>query len=162
MPRAPFIALIALACAACGQPASDTQTPAAPAASAPAPAPERSDAELQAAVAALPAPLNEASYANGARVFAQCRSCHVIEAGAGNRVGPNLHGVFGRKAAQAASFRYSPAMQSSGLTWDQPTLDRYLENPRAAVPGGIMVFAGVRKPEDRRDLVAYLAVNSKE
>jgi cytochrome c len=116
---------------------------------------------MQVQIAALPAPLNAADYENGRRVFAQCRSCHVIEAGAGNRVGPNLHGVFGRASAQAPNFRYSPAMQGAHLTWDAPTLDHYLENPRAAVPNTLMVFAGVRKPEDRRDLIAYLAVESK-
>jgi cytochrome c len=158
MPRTLIAVLTALALTACGQPAPPAAPDAAPASFA-APAP--SDAEKQAAVAALQAPLNEADYANGRRVFAQCRSCHVIEAGAGNRVGPNLHGVFGRRAGTVESFRYSPAMRNSGLTWDAASLEPYLENPRAVVPGSIMVFAGVRNPEDRRDLIAFLAVESQ-
>ena len=159
-------ALLALACAACGQ-SPETQTPEpqttattttdAPAAAAAAPTPE----EVQALVASLPAPLNAADYENGRRVFAQCRSCHLVEAGAGNRVGPNLHDAFGNPSGHAPNFRYSPAMQSANLTWDFPTLDRYLEHPREVVPGTLMIFAGLRKPEDRRDVIAYIAAESK-
>jgi cytochrome c len=160
-PRVLTAALFVLALAACGQsaqaPPTEAQVASTPAAAPAAP----SDAEMQAKVAALPAPLNAADYQNGMRVFAQCRSCHVIEEGAGNRVGPNLHGVFGRHSASVTSFSYSPAMRSANLTWDEPTLERYLDNPRAVVPGTLMLFVGVHKPEDRRDLIAFLAVNSQ-
>jgi cytochrome c len=154
MPRILFIALIASFCVACGAPSSapQAQTSAAPA------SPAASDAEMQAAVAALPAPLSAATYARGRSVFGQCRSCHFVEAGAGDSIGPNLHEVFGRRSGTGRNFRYSPAMRNAGLTWDAATLDRYLENPRATVPGTLMVFAGVQRPEDRRDVIAFLAV----
>ena len=152
-----------LALTACGQSSEPAPTtpPAATQAAAPAP-PAPSAEEMQAIVATLPAPLNEASYENGRRVFAQCRSCHLVEKGAGNRVGPNLHDTYGKPAAQVADFRYSPAMQSANVTWDFDTLDRYLTRPRDVVPGTLMVFAGFRKPEVRRDVIAYVAAHSKE
>jgi cytochrome c len=85
-----------------------------------------------------------------------------VEAGGGNRIGPNLHGVIGaHSGGHESTFRYSPAMKTANLTWDATTLDRYLENPRAAVPGTNMAFAGLRKPEDRRDVIAYIAVESQ-
>jgi cytochrome c len=84
-----------LALAACGPSQPESSVPA------PAAAPEASSEEMQARIADLPAPYNEASYEGGRRVFAQCRSCHTIEAGGGNRVGPNLHGVFGREIGTA-------------------------------------------------------------
>lgn len=90
-------------------------------------------------------------------LWAQCASCHSVEAGKPNGVGPNLHGVVGRKAAAVAGFAYSPAMQNSGLTWDAATLDKYLENPRALVPAGKMVFAGAPDAAKRQALIAWLA-----
>jgi cytochrome c len=152
------IALVALGLAACGQP----HAPKAEGGAA-APAPPAYTAEQNAAaIATLPAPLNQADYDNGRRVFAQCRSCHLVEAGGGNRIGPNLHGVIGaHSGGHESTFRYSPAMKTANLTWDATTLDRYLENPRAAVPGTNMAFAGLRKPEDRRDVIAYIAVESQ-
>jgi cytochrome c len=151
-------ALVALGLAACGEP----QSPAGPA-SAPAPAAPAFTAEQNAAaIAALPAPLDHADYENGRRVFAQCRSCHLVQAGAGNRVGPNLHGVIGAPSGgHSEGFRYSPAMKAANLTWDVATIDRYLENPRAVVPGTQMAFVGLREPEDRRDVIAYIAVESQ-
>lgn len=95
----------------------------------------------------------------GARpaIWGQCMSCHTAEAGKPNGVGPNLHGVVGRKAGAVAGFAYSVAMQNSGLTWDAATLDKYLENPRTLVPGGKMVFAGIPDAAKRQELIAWLA-----
>ncbi|MGE5476057.1 MAG: c-type cytochrome [Bacteroidales bacterium] len=94
--------------------------------------------------------------AAGEKVFNQCKACHTIEAGK-NRVGPSLHGVVGRPAGSVEGFQYSPAMKSSGLTWTPETLDKYLTDPKATVPGNKMAFAGLKKPEDRTNVIAYLS-----
>ncbi|WP_448204646.1 c-type cytochrome [Azospirillum sp. sgz302134] len=96
----------------------------------------------------------------GEKVFNQCKACHTIEAGGPNRVGPNLHGVVGRKAGSHEGFNYSDAMKNSGNTWDEATLDKYLTDPKAAVPGNKMAFAGVKNEQARKDLIAFLKKNS--
>jgi cytochrome c len=98
--------------------------------------------------------------AAGQRVFNQCRACHVIENNGRNGVGPNLHGVVGRRAGTIQGFRYSANMRTlaeGGLTWDEATLRRYLTNPKDVVPQGSMAFAGIRNEQQLNDLVAYLA-----
>lgn len=147
--RTLVLPVLFLALAACG--------PSQPAPSAPAPAaPEVSSAEMEARIAALPAPYNEASYEAGRRVFAQCRSCHTIDVGGGNRVGPNLHGVFGREIGTAAGFTYSQPVQEANFVWDADRLDHWLANPQTFLPGNRMAFAGVRDETQRRDVIAYL------
>jgi cytochrome c len=95
--------------------------------------------------------------ANGADLFKhKCGSCHSIEVGK-NRVGPSLAGVVGRKAASIETYSYSAAMRSSGLTWDPATLDSYLTNPRAKVPGTKMTFVGFPQAKDRAETIAYLS-----
>jgi cytochrome c len=97
--------------------------------------------------------------AAGQRVFNQCRACHVIENNGRNGVGPNLHGVVGRRAASIPNFRYSANMRSlgeGGLVWTPENLDRYLRNPKDLVPQGIMSFAGIRDDQQRADVIAYL------
>jgi cytochrome c len=86
----------------------------------------------------------------------KCGSCHSSEVGK-NRVGPSLAGVVGRKAASIETYSYSEAMRSSGLTWDPATLDTYLTNPRAKVPGTKMTFVGLPQASDRADIIAYLS-----
>jgi cytochrome c len=154
------VALLTLA--ACGSPeapASSTSQSEAPSA---APTETPDDAENQAKVAALAAPYNEANYEAGRRVFAQCRSCHVIAADAPHRVGPNLHGVFGREVGTAEGFNYSPAVQGENFVWDGERLDHWLQNPQTFLPGNRMAFAGVRDETQRRDLIAYLMVEAQE
>ena len=73
--------------------------------------------------------------AHGEKVFKRCAACHKIGAGEGNGIGPNLHGVVGRKAASLPDYEYSDAMKAAGVTWDEPTLDKYLTNPQADFPG---------------------------
>jgi cytochrome c len=100
--------------------------------------------------------------AAGQRVFNQCRACHVIENNGRNGVGPNLHGVVGRRAASIEGFRYSANMRQlaeGGLTWDEATLRRYLTNPKDVVPQGSMAFAGLRNPQQLNDVIAYLKAN---
>ncbi|MGE3303170.1 MAG: cytochrome c family protein [Hyphomonadaceae bacterium] len=158
-----FAALTAClaALAACG-PAQAPTPPEQPGGEA-APAPAAVlDPAIAAKIAALPAPYNQADYENGRKIFNQCRACHLTEAGAGHRVGPNLHGVFGRKAGAAANFAYSDAVKNSGIVWDAEKLDHWLEQPRAFLPGNRMTFMGVRDPKDRRDVIAYLDVESSK
>jgi cytochrome c len=124
---------------------------------APAPAAEAPVAEAPAAEA--PAAVTFASLtgdaAAGEKIFGQCKTCHVAEAGV-NRVGPSLWGVVGRKAGSIEGFKYSKANLNSGLVWTEEQLFTYLEAPQRTVPGTIMAFAGLKKPQDRADVIAYL------
>ncbi len=92
----------------------------------------------------------------GQRVFNQCASCHTIGKGAQAEAAPALNGVIGRKAGTAPGFAYSAAMKKSGLTWDAPTLARFLQAPAKTVPGTQMGFGGLMKPQDQADVIAYL------
>lgn len=153
-----FASLLTVALAACGPSGTSPQpseSPAQPAATA-----TDDTAELQAAVAALPAPYNEADVTAGRRVFGQCRSCHTIEAGAPNRIGPNLHGVIGRRAGSVDGFNYSDPVKNAGFDWDAEHLDHWLDAPQSFLPGNRMAFAGVHDPDQRRDLIAYIEVMS--
>lgn len=97
--------------------------------------------------------------AAGQRVFNQCSACHTINQGGPNRVGPNLHGVVGRKAASIEGFRYSGPMRQKGeegLVWTEENLRPYLRNPREVVAGTIMAYPGLRNEQQLNDLVAYL------
>ncbi len=97
--------------------------------------------------------------AAGQRVYNQCRACHTIDQGGRHGVGPNLHGIFGRKAAAIEGFRYSAAMRekaAEGLTWTEETLRAYIASPRAVVPGGSMSYVGLRNEQQMNDLIAYL------
>jgi cytochrome c len=94
--------------------------------------------------------------AAGQRVFAQCRACHTIDR---NMVGPNLRGVFERRAASVEGFRYSPAMRQraeNGLIWTEENLRAYLRDPKAVVPAGSMSFPGLRNDQQLTDVIAYL------
>jgi cytochrome c len=95
--------------------------------------------------------------AKGQRVFnQQCRACHTLDKGGASVAGPNLHGVFGRKAGSAEGYEFSPAMIKSGIVWDETTMAEYNRDPKGKVPGTKMVFNGVKQPAQLADLVAYL------
>jgi cytochrome c len=93
--------------------------------------------------------------AKGQNVFKRCQACHVINQPT-NRVGPHLVGIVGRKAGSVENFKYSEANKSSGVTWDEATLDTYLTDPKAFMPGNKMAFPGLKKPDERADVIAYL------
>lgn len=116
--------------------------------------------EVDPIVAELGETYVSASLENGARIFRRCQSCHTVDEGGRHMVGPNLHGVFDRAAGGAEGFRYSPAMSDSGIVWTAETLDAYLTNPRTYIPRNRMSFAGLRAENDRRDVIAWLAVNT--
>ena len=93
--------------------------------------------------------------AKGEKVFSKCKSCHQVAEGA-NGVGPNLYRVVGRGIGAADGYGYSDAMKGHGGTWDLESLSHFLESPKGFVPGTKMSFAGIPKPEDRVNLIAYL------
>lgn len=97
---------------------------------------------------------------NGKLVFDMCASCHSLDGSESD--GPTLQGVFGRKAGGLDSYRYSAAMTRSDIVWDAMTLDTFLADPQAAVPGNKMAFAGIDDKSSRTDLVAYLAEATKQ
>lgn len=111
---------------------------------------------VPAALSIAPAPAAAQSAPNaGAQTFNTCRACHTLNKGGRNGAGPNLHGLFGRQAASAAGFNYSPALKASKIRWDDKTLNDYLAAPSKAVPGTRMVVK-VADPARRAALIAYL------
>lgn len=98
-----------------------------------------------------------ADVAQGEKISKICASCHTFNAGEPHRVGPNLHGVVGRARGSAPGYAYSDAMKAKGGSWDQESLNAFLWNVKAAVPGTKMSFAGLKKPEDRAALIKWMA-----
>lgn len=110
----------------------------------------------KAALATLPAPYNTGDPENGKRKFGQCRSCHSIAKDGPNMTGPNLWGVYGRKAGIEAGYSYSDSVKTAGWTWDAARLDAWIKSPRTVLPDTKMTFLGVKDDKDRIDLIAYL------
>jgi len=101
--------------------------------------------------------LASADVAAGEKVFAKCVACHTINQGGANGIGPNLYATVGEAVAQGkAGFAFSDALKSKGGTWTFEALDHWLASPREFAPGTKMSFAGLSKPEDRANLIAYL------
>ena len=116
----------------------------------------RSAAFLILGLALAPRPGVAADAAAGKAVFNRCHICHTLEAGGRNGAGPNLHGLFGRKAGEVEHFTYSAAMKNSGIVWDQATLAKYLHDPKQFIPGTRMAFPGIENDKKIADLLAYL------
>ncbi|MEL6677752.1 MAG: c-type cytochrome [Pseudomonadota bacterium] len=112
------------------------------------------------AAAVLPAFMQNASAEAGERVFRQCRACHVLEDGV-NRVGPHLYDIVGREIGGVEGFRYSNTLAEMDGAWTYENLDAFLEAPRQWAPGTKMSYAGLRKPEDRANIIAYLEAASE-
>lgn len=140
--------------AACGSGEST-----APSDSATMPAPPTEEDKL-AMLASLPSPYDTADLENGRRVFARCRSCHTLTPNGPNMTGPNLHGVFGREVGTKAKYRYSNALKDADFVWDAQQLDHWLLRPRDFLPGNKMSFVGIADNQDRRDVIAYLKVET--
>lgn len=129
------------------------------------------DAEEGAAVAAAPAApevvpipvrLANANIETGMREARKCAACHTFDQGGANRVGPNLWDVVGNKTAHLDNFNYSNTLAELGATWSYEALDEFIANPRAYLPGTSMAFAGIRNPQDRADLIAYMRSLSED
>ncbi|XP_061724663.1 cytochrome c-like [Cydia pomonella] len=98
----------------------------------------------------------------GKKLFiARCAPCHSMELGAKHKVGPNLFGFFGKRSCTSEGFAYSDAIVKKAYTWDEETLNRFIEDPRRDVPGTKMLFVGLKKPQEREDLMAYFRKMSK-
>ena len=108
-----------------------------------------------AAAAASPPSSPGGDAARGAAIYERCQACHSLER---NRTGPRHCGLLGRPAGAVAGFRgYSAALRNSGIVWDAASLDRFLADPLGTVPGTRMGYAGVKDPQERADLIAFLA-----
>jgi cytochrome c len=158
--RGALTAITLAALASCGQQQS-AQPPAESTAAAPAAEPAPAPEAVSYDVSALEAPYNTADAAAGAKVFAKCKSCHAAGPGAPNMVGPSLHGLFGRKVGTHEGFIYSDALAKAGFEWTPARLDQYITDPRSDLPGNRMAFIGVKDPTDRKNLIAYLLIETK-
>jgi cytochrome c len=116
----------------------------------------------EAPVDPLGALLAAADVASGKKLAKKCSSCHTFDKGGKNRVGPNLWDIVGRDMAQVAGYKYSGALAGMGGVWDYATLDRFLAKPKEMVPGTKMSFAGIKTPEGRADLIAFLRDQSDD
>lgn len=160
------IALSAMA-AACSSGGSEKKEPERTAEAAPVAAPAAAPVAAPAAPVGPPAvddvtTLDGTTLASltgdaaaGKLVFAQCRTCHVTDAGV-NKTGPSLNGVVGRKSGSVAGFTYSPANSASGIVWTKEKLFQYLEKPQRVIPKTKMIFAGLPDAQKRANVIAYL------
>ena len=98
--------------------------------------------------------------AKGEKVYKKCKACHALEAGK-KKVGPSLHGIFGRTAGTLEGFKFSKAMVDSGIVWDEKTISDYMADPKGYIPKNRMAFPGLKKEADRADLIAYLKEATK-
>ena len=96
-----------------------------------------------------------ANIARGKQLFRKCVSCHSLESDGPNKVGPRLYGLFGRVSGEISDYKYSPALKSARIIWDESSLDIYLSNTTEMVPGTKM-YAFMAREQDRTDLIAYL------
>jgi cytochrome c len=114
-------------------------------------------AVLSVAVMVTAPALAEGDAARGERLFnQQCKTCHTVDKDGASPVGPNLHGLFGRKAGSGGGYASSEAMKTSGIAWDDKALADYLKDPKAKVPGTKMVYIGLKQEAQQQDMIAFL------
>ncbi len=92
----------------------------------------------------------------GEKLFKRCKACHTLDEGGKNKVGPNLFGIFGREAGGLEGYKYSKAFRSVDIVWDEGTLDEFLTKPKKFIPKTKMGFPGLKKEDQRADIIAYL------
>src|ERR1700743_638187 len=111
---------------------------------------------------ATPAARADGDAETGKHQFAPCSACHTVEDGGPDKLGPNLHGVLGRKAGTKGGFAgYSEGLKNSGITWDAAKIDEWITNPRKVVPDTKMAFLGISNPTVRANIIAYLQEATK-
>lgn len=113
-------------------------------------------AALVAPLLAVPTVGRAQDAAAGERLFGQCRACHQVGESARNGIGPQLNGLFGRKAGSVEGYAYSPANKASELVWSPETFRDYIKDPKAKMPGTKMIFAGLKEDARITDLIGYL------
>ncbi|MDF1721596.1 MAG: cytochrome c family protein [Minwuia sp.] len=104
----------------------------------------------------MPLQAKAADAVAGEKVFRKCAACHTVDVGGKNKIGPALSGVIGRTAGTADGYRYSRAMKAADFAWTAEALDSYLTSPKTFVPGNKMPFPGLKKADDRADVIAYI------
>ena len=101
--------------------------------------------------------LSERELARGRILYMQCRACHAVSGESGAKIGPSLAGIFGQPAASVAGYdKYSEPLLAADLVWDEATMDAWIRNPAALVPGNLMAYAGMASDDSRALLVRYL------
>ena len=156
------VAAATVALAGCGPSGGSSSSNTTATTSVSAAAPTLSDAQKKTLIAQLPAAYQAADLSNGEAKFALCRSCHTTTPGGDDMTGPNLWGIFGRKAGSKANFTYSDDMKNAGWTWDADRIDKWITNPRGVLAGTKMTFVGIPDSNDRRDVVAFLKVQTSD
>lgn len=107
-------------------------------------------------------PYAEADLERGRTLYLQCRACHTIEEGGRNLAGPNLYGTFGKQVAADPEFPYSDALRQADFVWTPRAMDAWITSPWLFLPGNRMSYGGMHRPEDRRDLIAWMLQASSE
>ncbi len=117
---------------------------------------EKQTASAPAGPAPIAPLLAKANVEEGKKIAHKCESCHTLDKGGKNKIGPNLWGVIGRKHASHPGFSYSSAMQALKGSWDYDSLNKFIYSPRADIPGTKMTFIGIKNDQERADVIAYL------